>query len=100
MSLGKSFFERETLITAKVIADSINETGQRLTTFELEFPRMVLCFDRKTEILARLGEKCPRFMSFEEAETLGADVAQYDKDTGEISFVQPLVLYPNKGLNK
>ena len=42
MSLGKSFFERETLITAKVIADSINETGQRLTTFELEFPRLIL----------------------------------------------------------
>ena len=42
MSLGKSFFKRETLITAKVIADSINETGQRLTTFELEFPRLIL----------------------------------------------------------
>ena len=42
MSLNKSFFERETLITAKVIADSINESGQRLTTFELEFPRLIL----------------------------------------------------------
>lgn len=42
MSLDKSFFKRETLITAKVIADSINETGQRLTTFELEFPRLIL----------------------------------------------------------
>lgn len=42
MSLNKSFFERETLISAKVIADSINETGQRLTTFELEFPRLIL----------------------------------------------------------
>lgn len=42
MSLNKEFFERETLITAKVIADSINETGQRLTTFELEFPRLIL----------------------------------------------------------
>ena len=42
MSLGKSFFKRETLISAKVIADSINETGQRLTTFELEFPRLIL----------------------------------------------------------
>ena len=100
MGLGKLFFKRETLISAKVIADSINETGQRLTTFELEFPRMVLCFDRKTEILARLGEKCPRFMSFEEAETLGADVAQYDKDTGEISFVQPLVWIQNRGTHK
>lgn len=42
MSLDKRFFKRETLITAKVIADSINETGQRLTTFELEFPRLIL----------------------------------------------------------
>ena len=42
MSLNKNFFNRETLITAKVIADSINETGQRLTTFELEFPRLIL----------------------------------------------------------
>ena len=42
MSITKPFFERETLITAKVIADSINETGQRLTTFELEFPRLIL----------------------------------------------------------
>ena len=42
MSITKSFFNRETLITAKVIADSINETGQRLTTFELEFPRLIL----------------------------------------------------------
>ena len=42
MSLNKLFFKRETLITATVIADSINETGQRLTTFELEFPRLIL----------------------------------------------------------
>ena len=39
-------------------------------------------------------------MSFEEAETLGADVAQYDKDTGEISFVQPLVWIQNRGTHK
>ena len=42
MSLNIEFFKRETLISAKVIADSINETGQRLTTFELEFPRLIL----------------------------------------------------------
>lgn len=42
MSLNKEFFKRETLISATVIADSINETGQRLTTFELEFPRLIL----------------------------------------------------------
>lgn len=42
MSLTKEFFSRKTNISAKVIADSINETGQRLTTFELEFPRLIL----------------------------------------------------------
>mgnify|MGYP003601586872 CR=1 FL=1 len=41
MSLDKEFFKRETLISAKVIADSINETGQRLTTFEIEYPRFI-----------------------------------------------------------
>lgn len=42
MSLNKKFFERETAITAKVICDSISEQGIRLTTFELEFPRLIL----------------------------------------------------------
>ena len=34
--LDKSFFNRETNITAKVVCDSINEQGVRLTTFEIE----------------------------------------------------------------
>ena len=42
MSLTKYFFERETNITAKVIADSISEQGIRLTTFEIEYPRIVM----------------------------------------------------------
>lgn len=41
MSLTKSFFDRETNITAKVICDSINEEGIRLTTFEIEYPRFI-----------------------------------------------------------
>ena len=41
MNLGKSFFERETLITAKVICDSVSEQGVRLTTFEIEYPRFI-----------------------------------------------------------
>ena len=41
MSLNKSFFERPTNITAKVICDSISEDGVRLTTFELEYPRFI-----------------------------------------------------------
>lgn len=42
MSLNKEFFERETNITAKVICDSISEEGVRLTTFEIEYPRIVM----------------------------------------------------------
>ena len=39
--LDKSFFNRETSITAKVICDSISEQGVRLTTFEIEYPRFI-----------------------------------------------------------
>ena len=42
MSLDKSFFTRNTNITAKVICDSISEQGIRLTTFEIEYPRIVM----------------------------------------------------------
>ena len=41
MSLDKSFFTRNTNITAKVICDSISEQGVRLTTFEVEYPRFI-----------------------------------------------------------
>lgn len=42
MSLTKDFFNRKTNITAKVICDSISVTGQRITTFEIEYPRFIL----------------------------------------------------------
>jgi thymidylate synthase ThyX len=41
VSLDKSFFTRNTNITAKVICDSISEQGVRLTTFEIEYPRFI-----------------------------------------------------------
>lgn len=40
--LNKEFFNRSTNITAKVIADSISEAGHRITTFEIEYPRIVM----------------------------------------------------------
>ena len=40
--LDLEFFNRETNITAKVICDSISEQGVRLTTFEIEYPRIVM----------------------------------------------------------
>lgn len=42
MSLNQDFFKRETNIKAKVICDSISENGVRITTFEVEAPRIIL----------------------------------------------------------
>lgn len=40
--LNLEFFNRPTNITAKIICDSISEQGVRLTTFEIEYPRIVM----------------------------------------------------------
>ena len=40
--LDLKFFERQTNISAKVICDSISEQGIRLTTFEIEYPRIIM----------------------------------------------------------
>ena len=40
--LSKEFFNRETSIKATVICDSISEQGVRLTTVEIEYPRIVM----------------------------------------------------------
>lgn len=40
--LNLEFFTRDTNISAKVICDSISEQGIRLTTFEIEAPRIIL----------------------------------------------------------
>ena len=40
--LNLEFFNRPTNITARVIADSISEAGHRITTFEVEAPRIIL----------------------------------------------------------
>lgn len=40
--LNLEFFNRPTSISAKVIADSISEAGHRITTFEVEYPRIVM----------------------------------------------------------
>lgn len=42
MSLNLEFFSRPTNITAKVVCDSVSEQGVRLTTFEIEYPRIVM----------------------------------------------------------
>ena len=43
MSINKEFLQRDSNITAKVICDSISESGKRITTFELEYPRYIHC---------------------------------------------------------
>lgn len=42
MSLSREFFNRETNISARVVADSISPTGQRIVTVEAEYPRFIL----------------------------------------------------------
>ena len=100
MSLSKCFFERETNIKAKVICDSISEQGIRITTFEVEYPRFIHCFDKDTEILAKIGDDAPEFMRFEKAFALEALVASYDADTCEVVFVEPSEKIMRKGLHK
>lgn len=41
MSINKEFLNQETNITAKIIKDSTNSDGDRITTFELEYPRFI-----------------------------------------------------------
>ena len=43
MSINKEFLQRDSNITAKIICDSISESGKRITTFELEYPRYIHC---------------------------------------------------------
>ena len=43
MSINKDFLQRDSNITAKVICDSISESGKRITTFELEYNRYIHC---------------------------------------------------------
>lgn len=100
MSLNKDFFNRETNITAKVVCDSVSSYGVRMTTFELEYPRFVHCFDESTEVLAKVGGDAPEFMSFEKVFALDALVAQYEAETKEISFVEPLEKIVNDGEHK
>lgn len=86
------------MIKAKIIADSVSaHTDTRITTMELEYPRFIHCFDEQTEILARLGNNNPEFMSFPKANMLNAEIAQYNPNTNEINFVEPLSFIENTG---
>lgn len=41
MSLDKDFLNRESNISAKILADSVNDSGDRITSFVLEYPRFI-----------------------------------------------------------
>lgn len=43
MSINKEFLQRDSNIVAKIVVDSISESGKRITTFELEYPRYIHC---------------------------------------------------------
>lgn len=100
MTINKEFLQRDSNIIAKVICDSISESGNRITTFELEYNRYIHCFDDKTEVLARIGDTNPEFMLFKKAMVLSAEVAQYNPETEEITFVQPYKYIENSGSHK
>lgn len=79
------------MISVEIIKDSYNpEFSSRITTMILEYPRIVHCFDEQTEVLAQIGDSAPEFMSFKKAKVLGAFIGQYEKDSGKISFVNPI----------
>ena len=71
-----------------------------IITWELLYPRYIHCYDEETEILAVVGNDGPKFMSFAKAKALGAQVAQYDKVSGRISFVEPEVWHEQKGTHR
>lgn len=77
------------MISAKIIADSVSEDSSRITTFEIEYPRFIHCFDSETEILSKVGNEDAKFRSFEAVFALGAKVAQYSAESGNITFVYP-----------
>ena len=77
-------------IKAEIIKDSISsETGERITTYVLEYPRFVHCFDMKTEVMAKVGNSAPEFMHYKRAYGLRADIGQYNPEDDSIEFVAP-----------
>lgn len=82
MSLTKEFFERETNITAKVIADSISPSGKRITTFEIEYPRFILAELNTHKMLEKNSSSSraiPITKMIEQIETNGATPLYWGK---------------------
>lgn len=77
-------------IVVRVVCDSISPDGVRLTTLECEYPRIIHCFDDKTEVLV-IKEGCdkPSFELFETVVGTSAKVAQVYSDTLGVEFVSP-----------
>ena len=85
-------------IKVKLIAHSRSAiTGKEILTWELEYPRMVHCFDKETEVLSKINDETAKFRSFEEVAALGCLVAQYKPSSGVIEFVQPTSNIAQKG---
>lgn len=82
MSLNRNFFERSTNITAKVIADSISPSGQRITTFEIEYPRFILAELNTHKMLEKNSSSSraiPITKMIEQIETNGATPLYWGK---------------------
>lgn len=80
-------------IKAKIICDSVNNnTGDRLTTFELTYPRYIHCFDKETEVLCYdMVDDAAKFVPFPKAvkSPNRYKPAQVHKDTHVIEYVNP-----------
>lgn len=84
-------------ISATIVCDSVSPTGVRLTTMELTYPRIVHCFDDKTEVLViKEGSDKPSFEPFETVVGTSAKVAQVYSDTLGVEFVTPSAWVKNK----
>lgn len=90
-------------ITAKIIADSINPRDVRITTFELEYPRYIHCFDEETELLVKPAGGKPQFKKFSEVIGLpNYEVAQVNtaSDNFDIDFVKPIAWHEQDYVNE
>lgn len=90
VKLDNVFVKGKGCISAKIIADSISfNTNKRITTFEIEYPRFVHCFDDETEVLCENKDGEFKFLKFDDAILNDVKVAQVEKENFEISFVKP-----------
>lgn len=74
-------------IEAKIIEDSISDSGKRITTFLLKYPRFIHCFDEQTEVLCEI-DGIKKYIPWSAAVDLKPKLAAYHAN-GDITFEYP-----------